>query len=145
MKKYFFILATLFFSVNVLAQAEKVEKPKLKFKHSAGPTHCMNCHCPLGICIQINFKMSPITTEETNDGYGYVSASIVKGKLNVIFENPAALEDGTIPIEEDWVLSPEFAKYLGLNSITVKGGVYKVDFSRNQNFGEIFLDILSTD
>ena len=88
--------------------------------------------------------MGSLTDAEIKEGnYGYVTTSEVNGKLNVIFENPAALEDATIPFETNMDVLPETYKALGYSWITVKAGTYTVDFSRFPKFGEVNLDIIA--
>lgn len=142
MKKITVSLFAILFAFTAFSQ-NPVAKPKVKFAHSAG-RNCGQCLCPFGICILITIGIEEITPDEARTGlYGYVTAQVKDGKLNFIFENRAALDDGTTPFDADMVLAPNTCKALGFNSITIKAGNYKVDYSRFPKFGEVNLDIVT--
>lgn len=101
-------------------------KPKIKFKHSAGPAHCDHCMCPLGICIIIPFFSETLTSAQIDDGYGTASIEIVNSKLVLTFDQPAALSDGTIPIEANFFIGSEYSTVLGFTSVTIIAGTYTV-------------------
>ena len=119
------------------------EKPKLKFKHSAGPERCQNCLCPLGICVTIQFFSSALTNAQMNDGYGTARVRIEKNKLVLSFDQPAALPDGTIPIESDYFIGSEYSSVLGFAKVMIKTGIYKVtNFSEANPYGECYFDCI---
>jgi hypothetical protein len=47
-------------------------------------------------------------------------------KVSIIFDQPTALEDGTIPIDGDFMVDPAVAKALGFNGLKIKAGIYNV-------------------
>lgn len=101
-------------------------RPRLKFKHSAGPQSCSNCMCPLGICLQIPFFSAALTSAQIEDGYGTAGIEILDSKLVLTFDQEAAMADGTIVIEADFFIGSEYSAVLGFTSVTITAGTYTV-------------------
>ena len=119
------------------------ERPKIKFKHSAGPAHCDHCMCPLGICIIIPFFSESLTSAQINDGYGTAGMQIVNNKLVLTFDQAAALSDGTIPIEADFFIGSEYSSVLGFTKVTIKAGTYTVTNITDANpYGQCSFDCI---
>ncbi len=159
------------FTVNIISSEKanseqannlkpKKKKLKFKFKHSAGPTQCQNCQCPLGICFQTAISViddgvddediyeqnlrSLITDDEYEQAFGVATAEIVDGKLHLEFFRPAALEDGTIPVPE-YQFADDVLEKLGYHSISLHQGNYEVTNiggtkGNNSFYGEVFID-----
>lgn len=114
---------------------------KIKFKHHSVPPTKGGCNQPLWLCILIPIKVTDkVTPEEYKEGFGIARADIVEGKFHLVYERRAALDDGTVPIQDNWDLGEEVAKVLGYKKIIVKAGTYKVDFSKYPEFGETYFD-----
>lgn len=135
------------------------KKVKVKFRHGGN-----QCQYPLGVCILITVGYGDdyggdelgdefyeddferyISEEEKKDDIGMTVVEIIDNKLHIEFFRPAALEDGTVPIEDDTVLDPALTEFLGYKSIKLKGGNYSVENiggkkGKNNFFGEIFID-----
>jgi hypothetical protein len=122
------------------AEATQKLKIKLKFKHHGSGMHC---DTPLGICLVINFRLAtePLTEEEVADGYGTADFVVEGDSLRMVFDREAALPDGTIRIDYDKALDPEVSRSFGYESITLKTGVYWVDWSR-ERYGELVVPIV---
>jgi hypothetical protein len=118
-------------------------RPRLivRFMHAPG------CFTPLILCLIIPFVLaSPdatLTAAAIQDGYGFATVDVVDGKLMMMPHRPAALPDGTLPLDEDKRLEPDAAAALGYRSITIKRGVYRMDMTQGE-FGRVFLDIDTT-
>ncbi|HET8796496.1 MAG TPA: hypothetical protein VFO89_02340, partial [Thermoanaerobaculia bacterium] len=127
------------FEINLGTFPQVGARPKLKFKH-ASP----GCNDPLGLCLIIPLRWtSPsesLTPEEVADGFGFGTMEVVDGKLYLTPHRPAALPDGTLPIDEDKRLEPDLALALGYKSITIKRGVYRMNMAYGE-FGRAVMDI----
>lgn len=115
---------------------------------------CPGCPCPLGICFCI-----PISNEATNEdveryingkkndleksqGIGYALANINKGKLHLVFGEPTALANGTIPIDEDYILSDGDLSFYKLDrKYKIPKGAVNVSFARYK-YGEAYFDLI---
>jgi len=67
-------------------------------------------------------------------------ADIMEEKFHLIYCRRAALDDGTVPIQDYWDLGKEVANALGYKKIVVKPGTYKVDYSSYPEYGETYFD-----
>lgn len=114
---------------------------KIKFKYHSVPPTKDGCTQPLGLCIIIVIKVTDkVTPEEYKEGFGIARADVIDGKFHLVYERRAALDDGTVPIQDYWDLGEEVSKALGYKKIVVKPGIYKVDFSKYPEFGETFFE-----
>ena len=59
------------------------------------------------------------------------------GYVKFVFNQTTALEDGTIPVEDDYTFRPEVAKLFGYTKITIQKGTYTVHPSSTSDFGEV--------
>lgn len=87
--------------------------------------------------------------EEVEGGYGYVQAGIVNDQLHLIFEQPVAVWDATnseyiIPIVGDFFLDDIVSANLGYETVEVQDGNYVVSFDNYPDYGEVFLDVVTT-
>jgi hypothetical protein len=113
---------------------------KIKFKHHPSPP-TGGCTVPLGICIIIPIGLTDnVTAEEYEDGFGIADCDKVDSKIHLVFKRRAALDDGTIPIQDNWNLGTAVSKKLGYNSVIVRPGRYNVNFSNYREFGEALFD-----
>lgn len=140
--KVTFILAILGF-VNINSYSQIINcKPKVKFKHG-GCQGASGCDCPLGICISWRFLLdgSQLTQSEREAGIGQPTVSIENGKLHMIFDCEASLEDGTIPIDNDFFIGDNVSNFFEYQSIVIVRGIYHVDFTKHREFGEVYFTI----
>jgi hypothetical protein len=113
---------------------------KIKFKHHPSPP-TSGCTVPFGICIIIPIGLANnVTSEEYNEGFGIALCDIVDGKFHLVFQRRAALDDGTVPIQDYWNLGEEVSKKLGFDEVVVRPGRYNVNFSNYREFGEALFD-----
>ncbi|MBC8181166.1 hypothetical protein H8E88_08580 [candidate division KSB1 bacterium] len=119
---------------------KKPRKIKVKFKHHPSPP-TSGCTKPFGLCIiiPINFA-EDVTPEEYAEGYGIADCEVVNEQFHMIFNRRAALDDGTIPIENNWNLGEEIARGFGYSEIIIQSGDYNVNFSNYPEFGEVFFN-----
>jgi hypothetical protein len=115
------------------------ERVKIRFKHSSP-----GCGSPFGVCliIPIGWAASDatLTRAEIDDGFGFATVEMIDGKLMMMPHRPAALPDGTLPFDEDKRLEPEAAAALGYRSVTIKRGVYRMDWTQGE-YGRVLLDV----
>jgi hypothetical protein len=104
------------------------------------------CSCPFSICPNASFSKlrEPLTPEELAAGFGSATVSLLPDHrlLRLVFDQPTALEDGTLPITRDFTVRPEVARWLGVRMIQVKKGVYPVEFPWWRSpFGEALVEV----
>lgn len=118
----------------------KPRRVRIKFKHHPIPP-TSGCTKPFGLCIiiPINFQDS-VTPEEYEEGYGIAICDIVDDQVHMIFERRAALDNGTVPIQNDWNLGEDIAEGFDCTEIVIQEGEYEVDFSTYDEFGEAYFD-----
>lgn len=63
-----------------------------------------------------------VTLAEYQDGFGIAQCEVINGKFHMIFERRAALDNGKIPIAENWDLGSQVASAFGYNQIIIKQG-----------------------
>lgn len=133
------VAATAQAGPGVPTESARKIKIKLKFKHHGSGQHC---DTPLGICLIINFRLAtePLTAEEVADGYGTADLVVEGDHLRMVFDQEAALPDGTIRVDYDKALDSDVSRSLGYEDIELKTGVYWVDWSR-ERYGEILVPI----
>lgn len=123
--------------INELVELEARQKKikiKLLFRHF--------CVHKGGICLQINFRLSPLTEAEFEEGFGTAYSSLEKDKLTLSFDRSiASKENPIVDIYGDWDLGKEYSKALGVNSIKIKKGLYNVDYSENLH-GKAVFDVI---
>lgn len=162
--KLVLILMLAFLGGNLFAQnfqrtSEGAVIMKLRLRHS-GDTRCVGgasgCRCPLGICFTRGFEqVDPQNALGEDEGIGQASVfgtptvvyldpprnqvSKKVGYIKVVFQQPTALEDGTIPADSDYTINEDFAKELGYNSITILRGTYHAQPSPKSAYGEVIL------
>lgn len=111
---------------------------RVKFKHHPSPP-TSGCTEPFGLCITIPIKTATSVTEgEYKEGFGIANCEVINGQFHMVFERRAALDNGKIPIINDWKLGAEVAKAFGYSEIVIQAGDYDVDFSNHSEFGESF-------
>ncbi len=136
----------------VYSTKSNVESIKFVVRHSNPPNgncecpgcKCPGCPCPLGICFCGGIQKAPnggLTKEEKAEDFGTAFAEVRDGKLHLIFNQATSLPDGTIPIDENYVLNSDELNLLGIpKGCYIHEGIYIVDFSKNP-FGEVYLDL----
>lgn len=107
---------------------------------------CPGCPCPLGICLCGGFSNGPITdTSLISQGFGTASAEYVDSKLHLVFDQPTALENGTIPITDEYYFSKSLLDYLGIDHpVKLVVEIDTVNFS-NHRYGEAHLTLQDVD
>lgn len=125
--------------INELSEvSETIQSRKIKIKFNFR----YQCTKQLGICIRISFKTSPLTDTEYQEGFGTANYSLEKDKLTLSFDRPIATKENPIvDVYGDWDLGSEFAKELGVSSIQINKGLYKVDYSENE-YGKAVFDVV---
>jgi hypothetical protein len=118
-----------------------MKKPiKVKFKHHPSPP-TSGCTKPFGLCIIIPIGLTDnVTQEEYDEGFGIAQSEVVNNKFHMIFERRAALDNGTVPIQDYWNLGEAVARAFGYKEIIIRPGEYRVDSSNYTEFGEAFFD-----
>lgn len=113
---------------------------KVKFKHHPSPP-TSGCTKPFGLCIIIPIGLTDsVTPEEYDEGFGIAQCEVEGAKFHMIFERRAALDNGTVPIQDHWDLGKDVARAFGYKEIIIRPGEYRVDFSNYSEFGEAFFD-----
>ena len=108
-----------------------------------GTGECGPCR---GICIIISFKIanSPLTNIEINHGFGLVEVEIPSpGKFHMIPHFDVDRGDGFVDIANDFFIGQEVSNFLEFNQVTIKQGLYQIDYSSLPAFGEITFDIIT--
>ena len=101
--------------------------------------------CP-GVCIIIEFKIAnnPITNIQIKHGFGLVEVEIPSpGKFHMIPHFDVDRGDGFVDIANDFFIGQEVSNFLGFNQVTIKQGLYQIDYSSLPAFGEITFDIIT--
>jgi len=113
---------------------------KVKFKHHPSPP-TGGCTKPFGLCIIIPIGTTDnVTQAEYDEGFGIAQCGVKNGKFHMVFERRAALDDGTVPIQDYWNLGEAVARDFGYKEIIIRPANYHVDFSKYSEFGEALFD-----
>lgn len=85
-------------------------------------------------------ESNSITSED-----GFITLYLIQpDKVKAVPEGLIDNGNGTVTIDADFPLSNGVANALNLNSITIKAGVYTIDYNNNNNnnqFGEVIFDV----
>ena len=109
---------------------------KLVFRHTPlfgqeceGYSICPSCTCPLGICIcrGIAYHTGSLSLAELREGFGTATMYVDDDdKLRIVFDQDAAMADGTVDIDEDYLLPQNLSDSLGYDSVRIYQGTYLV-------------------
>jgi hypothetical protein len=113
------------------------------FLHNAG-NFLSPCTTPFAVCCSGDWGTGTASPAEITAGFGNAGAYVDgSNRLHMVFHQPTALADNTIPIPADFSVGPEFSQALGYGSVVIKGGTYLVDFSSYSEFGELTIPTVS--
>ena len=109
------------------------------------------CDGTRGICLIIkNQVMRPGSPNENLDGKKNMGVGELRSvnerqvELNIIKDTaPAETGGDRFHVEEDVDVNPAIARSLGYSELTIKKGIYRMDFSKSQ-FGTVLLDVVGT-
>ena len=65
-----------------------------------------------------------------------------QARLDILIDNSTYNTDNRFIVEKDINLNTEIAKLLGVKSVTIRSGNYKVDFSKFA-LGSVILDVVT--
>lgn len=149
-------------STNVTSNKKSIQraqtgnfKPKVKVRlrwHGIGGpgNNCWKTNrecgdCP-GVCVLIEWlQASNLTQEEKDDGFDYAYIELDKESIEpkLTFEPEASMDDGSgvVKIENDSNIGSYASNLLAENSVIIKAGEYRIDYTKGVGFGQVIFDV----